>query len=132
MQTGITWKFFNQSVGFCKFLMVKVHRELTIRREKAATFYSMLLHFVPSPYSIRWNTQINIKIHVRRAAGRRIFINSLVYVCICVYVYMCHASWPNEKRYRPEIWYTYSHRPYLKTGFKTGFLFFRRNPHDGR
>ena len=24
---------------------------------------------------------------------------------------------PNEKRYRPEIWYTYSYRPYLKTGF---------------
>ena len=32
-------------------------------------------------------------------------------------MYLCHASWPNEKRYRPEIWYTYSHNPYLKSGF---------------
>ena len=36
---------------------------------------------------------------------------------MCVCVYLCHASWPNEKRYRPEIWHTYSHWPYLKTSF---------------
>ena len=30
---------------------------------------------------------------------------------------VCHASWPNEKRYRPEIWYTHSPRPNLKTAF---------------
>ena len=51
----------------------------------------------------------------------RIFLISLVYVCINVFIYLCiylcHASWPDEKRYRPEIWYTYCHRPYLKTYF---------------
>ena len=48
------------------------------------------------------------------------------FTCICVYSfkYLCHASWPNEKRYRPQIWYTYSHRPYLKTCF---FVFFEKN-----
>ena len=28
--------------------------------------------------------------------------------------YLRHAPWPNEKRYRPEIWYTQSSRPYLQ------------------
>ena len=48
----------------------------------------------------------------------------LNFTCICVYlfVYLCHVSWPNEKRYRPEMLYTYSHRPYLKKRF----LFFRK------
>ena len=32
-------------------------------------------------------------------------------------MYLCHTSWPNQKRYRPEICYTYSYTPYLKTGF---------------
>ena len=40
-----------------------------------------------------------------------------VYVCIYLFIYVCHGSWPDERLYRPEIWYTYSHRPYLKTGF---------------
>ena len=43
----------------------------------------------------------------------RIFLNSLLYLCI----HVCHVSWPNEKRYTPEIWRTYSHWPYLKTFF---------------
>ena len=49
------------------------------------------------------------------------------FTCICVYlfIYLRHASWPNEKRYRLEIWYTYSHRPYLKTGF---FCFSIKSP----
>ena len=52
---------------------------------------------------------------MRRAAAEDI----LKFTCIFVYlfVYVCHVSWPNEKRYRPEIWYTYSHWPYIKTGF---------------
>ena len=29
-------------------------------------------------------------------------------------MYLCHASWPNEKLYRPENRYTYSAGPYLK------------------
>ena len=41
---------------------------------------------------------------------------------MCVCIYFCHASWPNKKRNRPEIRYTYSHSPYLKTGF----LFFAK------
>ena len=51
------------------------------------------------------------KIHVRRAGDIPIF------TCICVYVfiYVCHASWPNDNRYRPEIRYTHSPRSYLKT-----------------
>ena len=37
-------------------------------------------------------------------------------------MYLCHASWRNEKRHRPENRYTYSHGPYLKRGF----WFFRK------
>ena len=44
----------------------------------------------------------------------RIFLISLVYMWMYV---LCHASWPNEKRYRPEIRHTYSHWPYLKRVF---------------
>ena len=47
---------------------------------------------------------------------------------MCVFMYLCHASWPNEKRYRAEIRYIYSHRPYLKTIF----CFFRKNDPQGR
>ena len=41
----------------------------------------------------------------------------LIFTCICGYVFicLCHASWPNEIRYRPEIWFTRSPRPHLKT-----------------
>ena len=54
----------------------------------------------------------------REANSRsRILLISLVYVCIYLFVYVCHASWSNEKRYRLEIWYIYSQGPYLKTGF---------------
>ena len=44
-------------------------------------------------------------------------------VCLCIYVfiYLCHFSWPDEKRYTPDIWHTYSRWTYLKTVF---FLFF--------
>ena len=45
-----------------------------------------------------------------------------LFIYVCVFIYLCHVSWPNDKRFRPEIWYTYSHRLYLKTGF----LFFRK------
>ena len=38
--------------GFCKFLMAKTHRELTIRRQKVETLSSMLGVFVPSPYRV--------------------------------------------------------------------------------
>ena len=40
-----------------------------------------------------------------------------------LFISLCHASWPNEKRYRPEIWHTFSHWPYLKTDF---FCFFKK------
>ena len=42
----------------------------------------------------------------------RIFLILLEYVC--VFIYLCHACWPNEKQYIPEIWHTYHHWPYLK------------------
>ena len=45
------------------------------------------------------------------------------FICVYLCIYLCHAYWPNEKRYRPEICHTYSHWPYLKTGF----LFIRKN-----
>ena len=54
----------------------------------------------------------------------RIFLMSLLYVGISLFVSRLLAK---RKRYRPEIWYTYSHRPYLKTGF----LFFRKNDPEG-
>ena len=57
----------------------------------------------------------------------RIFLISLAYVCMYLFMYLSHASWPNEKRYRPEIWYKYSHGRYLETGF----LFFRKNDPEG-
>ena len=41
----------------------------------------------------------------------------LHFTCTIVFVCLCHASWPNEKRYRPKIWYTCSPRPHLKTVF---------------
>ena len=58
----------------------------------------------------------------REASSRSsIFLIWLVYVCIylCIYlcIHVCHVSWPNEKRYTPDIWRTYSHWPYLKTFF---------------
>ena len=46
---------------------------------------------------------------------------SIFYESPCMYLY--HAFWPNEKRYRPEIWYTSSPGTHLKTGF----LFFRKS-----
>ena len=27
-------------------------------------------------------------------------------MCVYLFIYMCHASWPTEKRYRPGIWHT--------------------------
>ena len=60
----------------------------------------------------------------REASSRsRIFLISLIYVCIYV-LHLCISVTPpaNEKRYRPEIWYTYSYRPYLKTGFLIVFF----------
>ena len=73
---------------------------------------------------------IYIKIQMRPAAAEDILKFTCICVCVCIYlcICLCHVSWPNEKRYRPEIWHTYSHLPYLKMGF----LFFRRNPRDGR
>ena len=51
----------------------------------------------------------------------RIFLFSLVNMWLCLSV--CTAPFGHkEKRYRPEIWYTYSHWPYLKMFF----LFFRK------
>ena len=46
-------------------------------------------------------------------------------MCVFMYIcmYLCHTSWPNEKR--PEIWYPYSHWPYQKTGF---FVFSIKSP----
>ena len=44
------------------------------------------------------------------------YFYSFVYLTVCVFNFLCHASWPNQKRYRPEIWYTFSPRPYLKMG----------------
>ena len=58
-----------------------------------------------------------------RLAGSQsiIFLISLVYACIYVFIYLCmylcHVSWPNEKRYRPEIWYTYSNTHHLNTHY---------------
>ena len=66
-----------------------------------------------------------IKIHVSQEAARRY---SYFHLYMCVFSYLCVSRlWPNEKRYRPEIWYKHSTRPYLKTGF----LFFRKiDPED--
>ena len=50
MQTSITGKFFNQSVGFCKVLMAKIYMELAISRYKSCYFLFPAVHFVPSPY----------------------------------------------------------------------------------
>ena len=41
------------------------------------------------------------------------YVGLWVGVSVCLYA----TSSPNEKLYRPEIWYTHFHRPYLKTVF---------------
>ena len=47
------------------------------------------------------------------------------YTCVGLWVFGLYGtSWPNEKRYRPEIWFTHSPKPYLKTFF---FCFFRKS-----
>ena len=56
-----------------------------------------------------------------------IFTSICVYVCMYLCIYSCPASRPNEKRYRPEIWYLHSPRP----NPKTGFLFFRKSDTEG-
>ena len=68
------------------------------------------------------------KIHVRRAAGRGFPIFTCKYVWLCLSV--CTPPFgPTEKRYRPEILYTHSPRPYLEMGF---LLFFEKknDPED--
>ena len=46
------------------------------------------------------------------------------YTCVGLWVFGLYGtSWPNEKRYRPEIWFTHSPKPYLKT-----FFFFEKVP----
>ena len=45
----------------------------------------------------------------------RIFLYSLVNMLVCESVFTTHFG-HNEKRYRPEIWYMHSPRPYLKMG----------------
>ena len=59
-----------------------------------------------------------------------LYLLDCVHLCkfIYLFIYLCQASWANEKQYRPEIWHTYSHWPYLKTRFS----FFRQNDRDGR
>ena len=57
----------------------------------------------------------------RDASNRsRIFLFSLVYVCMYVFIYLCHASWPNEKQQRHILPQALS-----KNGF---FCFFEKNP----
>ena len=114
---------------------------------KLGTWYNNITKILPSLKEIMWLTmwfkvfQIkNLPTYTRpiltegspiyqnpRQASSlsRIFLFSLVYVFIHVFIHLCHASRPNEKRYRPEIGYTYSHRPYLKHGL---FVFFEKIP----
>ena len=47
----------------------------------------------------------------------------LIFTHICESFRLCHALRPNKKRYRHEIWYTHSPRPYLKKCF---FHFFKK------
>ena len=59
----------------------------------------------------------------------RIFLFSLVYVFMYVFIYLFVSRLlAKRRRYRPEIWYTYSLRPYRKMSF----LFFRKNDPEGR
>ena len=105
-------------------ILSKYKIKLIVITLKIFTFMENLsfLNFLRSPKNTLWN-KINIsnmkqlyiiKNHVRRAAGRGYSYFHL-YMCVCMY--LLHASWPNEKRYRPEIWYTRSPRPHLKNGF---------------
>ena len=52
-----------------------------------------------------------------------IFLLSLVYISASFYLFQ--APW-NEKRYRPQIWYTHSPRPYVKC------FFFPKSDPEGR
>ena len=68
----------------------------------------------------------------REASTRsKIFLFSLVNMSVglsvCGFVCLYGTSWPRDKRYRLEIWYTHSPRANLKTGF----LFFRKSEPEG-
>ena len=65
------------------------------------------LNVLEKPFFASWNQN-------PREAGREYSYFHL-YMCVCIHV--CHASWPNDDRYRPDIWYTHSPGPHLKTGF---------------
>ena len=65
-----------------------------------------------------FDIQLSIKVYVRRAAGRRYsYFHSMFACAVFLLIYsLCHTSWPNVRRYRPEIWYTHFPRPHLRRG----------------
>ena len=72
-----------------------------------------------------WMTPYSVNQNPREASSRsRIYVFSLVNILVCWLVYPALFG-HNEKRYRPEIWYKHSPRPYLKTCF---FVFSKKWP----
>ena len=84
---------------------------------QTAEKFKSLLNKITSPTVKSEHSHISNNQNPREASSRsRIFLFSLVNMCVCWSVYtvpFCH----DEKRYRPGIWYTDSPRPYLKTFF---------------
>ena len=64
-----------------------------------------------------WGFELFVKVCQNFNRNPCVFsFNSLVYMWT-VTVGLYGTSWPNEKLYRPEIWFTHSPRPNLKMGF---------------
>ena len=75
---------------------------------------------ITGEFSIIWLTQ-NCQ-NPRDAGG----VCSLMFV---LYISGCVSPWPPKKQQKPEIWYTHSPIPYLKTEFLVLFL---KNDQTGR
>ena len=99
-------------------LKYKIKIQITILRIYILPRYQMIVGFLRHwpGFSRKEMTQYLKYQNPREVSSRsRIFIISLVYVGICIFIYLCHVSWLNEKRYRPEIWHTHTHRPWTMT-----------------
>ena len=80
-------------------------------------FYIVLSGCIVSRYIILLTIYKYTKILKSTGPRQSVFSCAWSYICVC----FCHTPWPDEKRYRPDIWHTCSHWPYLKTVF---FYFF--------
>ena len=90
---------------------------LLLQLYQATAVFTTTIFYYYEFTTMNFTKLTTIKIHMRRAAGRGYSYFHLYMCSMCVFIYVCHASWPNETLYRPEIWNTQFPIPYLKTFF---------------